>query len=148
MLEDAFHSFLSYYEQNKMFDLYTHGTGPGLLRVVVHSLKTYLGRFIDTKLDKQLPVPVNRKCSLDVYMNKLKGICAKVVCDQEEEGTDNHGRLKKVVEEGGKATKLKKKNVKYTERKATARAWRKRPFHLKKIRGMSLFPQEKNSSVL
>ena len=83
-------------------------------------------------------------------MNKLKGICAKVVCDQEEEGTDDCGRLKKVVEEGGKATKLKK-NVKYTEWKATAqpaRAWRKQPLHLKKIRGRSLVPQEKNSSVL
>ena len=31
--------FLSYYEQNEMFDLYTHGTGPGLLGVVIHSLK-------------------------------------------------------------------------------------------------------------
>ena len=118
-LEDAFHSFLSYYEQNEMFDLYTHGTGPGLLGVVVHSLKMYLGHFIDVKLDKRLPVPVNRKCTLDMYMNKLKEICAKVVCDQEEEGTDDCGRLKKVVEEGGKATKLKKKNVKYTEWKAT-----------------------------
>ena len=119
-LEDAFHSFLSYHKQNEMFDLYTHGTGPGLLGVVVHSLKMHLGQFIDMKLDKQLPVPVNRKCSLDVYVNKLKGICAKVVCDQEEEGTDNRGRLKKVVEEGDKATKLKKKNVKYTEWKTTA----------------------------
>ena len=121
MLEDALHNFLSYYEQNEMFDLYTHGTGPGLLGVVVHSLKMYLGHFIDMKLDKWLPVPVNRKCTLEVYMNKLKDICAKVVvCDQEEEGTDDCGRLKKVVEEGGKATKLKKNNVKYTEQKATA----------------------------
>ena len=83
MWEDALHSFLSYYEQNKMFDLYTHGTGPGLLGVVVHSLKMYLGCFIDMKLDKWLPVPVNRKCTLEVYMKKLKDICAKVVvCDQ------------------------------------------------------------------
>ena len=44
----------------------------------------------------------------------------KIVCDQEEEGTDNHGRLKKVVEVGAMATKSKKKNVKYTEQKATA----------------------------
>ena len=55
-------------------------------------------------------------------MNKLKEICAKVVCDQEEEGTDDHGRLKKKVEEGGKLTKGKKMkaNVKYTEWKPTA----------------------------
>ena len=122
MLEDAFHSFLAYYEQNKMFDLYMHGTGPGVVGVVVHSLKSYLGQFIDTKLDRQLPVQVNRKCSLEVYVNKLKEICAKVVCDQEEEGTDDCGRLKKKVEEGGKPTKGKKMkaNVKHTERKVTA----------------------------
>ena len=53
-------------------------------------------------------------------MNKLKEICSKVVCDQEEEGTDDRGRLKKVVEDGAKVTKSKKKNVKYTEWRATA----------------------------
>ena len=124
--------------------------GQGCLGVVVHSLKTYLDWFIDTKLDKQLPVPVNRKCSLDVYVNKLKEICAKVVCDQEE-GTDDCGRLKKVVEEGGKVTKLKKKNVKYTERKATAtnsKNMEKATVSSEKIQGMSLVPWEKNSSVL
>ena len=122
MLEDAFHSFLSHYKQNEMFDLHMHGTGPGLVGVVVHSLKTYLGQFIDTKLNRQLPVQVNRKCTLEVYMNKLKEICAKVVCDREEEGTDECGRLKKMVEEGAKLTKgkMKKPNVKYTERKPTA----------------------------
>ena len=105
-----------------MFDLYTHGTGPGLVGVVVHSLKTYLGQFIDTKLDRQLPVQVNRKCTLEVYVNKLKEIYAKVVYDQEEEGTDYRGRLKKMVGEGVKPTKgkMKKSNVKYTERKPTA----------------------------
>ena len=105
-----------------MFDLYMHGTGPGLVGVVVHSLKTYLGWFIDTKLDRQLPVQINRKCTLEVYMNKLKEICAKVVCDQEEEGTDKCGRLKKMVEEGAKLTegKMKKPNVQYTEWKPTA----------------------------
>ena len=42
------------------------------------------------------------------------------MCDEGEEGASDHGRLKKVVEDGAKATKSKKKNVKYTERKATA----------------------------
>ena len=83
-------------------------------------LKTYLGRLVDTKLDRHLPVEINRKFSLDIYMNKLKEICSKVVCDEGDEGTNDHGRLKKVVEDGVKATKSKKKNVKYTERKATA----------------------------
>ena len=150
-MEDAFDSFLSYYEQNEMFDLYTHGTGLGLLGVVIHSLKMYLGCFVNTKLDRQLPLQVNRKCTLEVYVNKLKEICSKVVCDQEEEGTDDHGRLKKVVEDAAKVTKSKKKNVKYTERKATAttsKSMEKRPVHLKTNLGMSLVPPEKNSSVL
>ena len=99
-----------------MFDLYTHGTGPGMVGVVVHSLKTYLGQFIETKLD--IPVTANRKCSLDIYVNKLKDICAKVVCDQEEQRSDERGHLK--VVEPGKATRGKKKNVKHTERKVTA----------------------------
>ena len=118
-IEDAFQSFLSYYEQNKMFDLYTHGTGPGMVGLVVHSLKTYLGQFIETKIDKDIPVTANRKCTLDVYVNKLKDICCKVVCDQEVEGADARGRLKKVVEEAAKATRGKK-NVKQTEQKVTA----------------------------
>ena len=78
----------------EMFDVYTHGTGPGLLGVVIHCLKMYLGHLVDTKLDRQLPVQVTRKCTLEVYVNKLKEICSKVVCDQEEEGTDDHGRFK------------------------------------------------------
>ena len=53
-------------------------------------------------------------------MNKLKEICSKVVCDKGEGGTDERGRLKKVVEDRAKATKSKKKNVKYTEWKARA----------------------------
>ena len=151
MLEDAFHSILLYYEQNEMFDLYTHGTGPGLVGVVVHSLKTYLGRFIDMKLDRQLPVPVNRKCSLHMYVNKLKEIRAKVVCDQEEQGTDKSGCLKKVVKEGGKPTKVKKKNVKYTEWKATAMTSKnmdKAMVSSEEDSGASPVPWGKNSSVL
>ena len=119
-LDQVFDSFLSYYEQNELFDLHTHGTGPGLLGVDIHSLKTYLGCLVDTKLDRKLPVEINRKCSLDIYVNKLKEICSKVVCDEGDEGASDHGRLKKVVKDGVKATKSKKKNVKYTERKATA----------------------------
>ena len=29
ILDEALNRFVCYYEQNKMFDLYTHGTGPG-----------------------------------------------------------------------------------------------------------------------
>ena len=44
-LDQALDSFLSYYEQNEFFDLYTHGTGPGLMGVVIHSLKNVLRSF-------------------------------------------------------------------------------------------------------
>ena len=41
-LDQALNHFVAYYEQSEMFDLYTHGTGPGLLGVV-NLLKSYLG---------------------------------------------------------------------------------------------------------
>ena len=76
--------------------------------------------YVDTKLDRELPVDLNKKCSLEVYINKIKAIVAKVVCDQEE-GTEDNGRLKKMVEEVAKLTKEKKKsNVKYTDCKPSA----------------------------
>ena len=70
-LDDVFNSFLAYNEQNEMFDLYTHRTRPGLVGVVVHSLKSYLGWYVDTKLDRELPVDLNKKCSLESYVNKI-----------------------------------------------------------------------------
>ena len=120
-LDDVFNSFLIYYEHNEMFDLYTHRTRPGLVSVVVHSLKSYLGWFVDMKLDRQLPVDLNKRCSLEVYINKIKAIVAKVVCDQVE-GMEDNGRLKKMVEEVAKPMKEKKKkaNVKYTNHKPSA----------------------------
>ena len=42
-LDQALNRFVAYYEQSEMFDLYIHGTGPGLLGVVVNLLKSYLG---------------------------------------------------------------------------------------------------------
>ena len=71
-LDDVFNSVLAYYEQNEMFDLYTHGTGPGLVSVVVHSLKSYLGWYVDMKLDRELPVDLNKKCSLESYVKRLR----------------------------------------------------------------------------
>ena len=71
------------------------------------------------KNDRELPVDLNRKCTLESYVNKIKAIVAKVVCDQEE-GTEDNGRLKKMVEEVAKLTKKKKTNVKYTDHKPSA----------------------------
>ena len=65
---------------------------------------------------------MNNKGGLEVYVNKLKEICAKVVCDLEQEWTDDHGRLRKMVEEVAKPTKEKEEedNVKYTKYKSSA----------------------------
>ena len=70
-LDEALNTFVCYYEQNEMFDLYTHGTGPGLVGVVINMLKTSLSRCVNAKLDKNLPADLNTQSSLDVYVNKL-----------------------------------------------------------------------------
>ena len=38
-LDQALNRFVAYYEQSEMFDLYTHGTGPGLLGVCLESVE-------------------------------------------------------------------------------------------------------------
>ena len=54
-----------------MFDLYTHGTGPGLVGVVINMLKTYWDHCVNTKLDRNIPADLNTQSALDVYINKL-----------------------------------------------------------------------------
>ena len=118
--------FERYYENCEMFDLYTHGIGPGIVGIVVHKLIDYLGGVCKEKLrhDKQSPLSY---APLAVCVSKIKSIVGTVVVDDVEEGT---GRLKKadevkkaaaVVVETMKPTdapKVKKKtDIKHTERK-------------------------------
>ena len=42
-MDEALNRFVRYYEQNKLFDHYTHGTGPGLVGVVINMLKNISG---------------------------------------------------------------------------------------------------------
>ena len=70
-LDEALNRFVRYYEQNKLLDHYTHGTGPGLVGVVINMLKMYLGRCVNTKLDRNIPTDLNTQSALDVYVNKL-----------------------------------------------------------------------------
>ena len=123
---DALLMFERYYENCEMFNLYTHGIGPGIVGIVVHKLIDYLGGVCKEKLrhDKQSSL----SCALlAVYVSKIKSIVGTVVVEDVEEGT---GRLKKadevkkagvVVVETTKSTdapKVKKKtNIKHTERK-------------------------------
>ena len=105
-----------------MFDLYTHGTGPGLVGVVINMLKTYLGHFVNTKLDRNIPADLNTQSSLDVYVSKLKKIVNMVVCNPAE-CNEAAGKLSKVEEmiKASKEKKKKKPNVKYTDRKTSSK---------------------------
>ena len=117
-VDEALNRFVRYYEQNKLFDYYTHGTGPGLVGVVINMLKTYLGRCVNTKLDRNIPADLNTQSALDVYVNKLKKIVNMVVCDPAQ-GNEVGGKLSKVEEMIKPPKKKKKPNVKYTDRKTS-----------------------------
>ena len=121
-LDEALNTFVCFYEQNEIFDLYTQSTGLGLVGVVINMLKTYLGRCVNTKLDKNLPADLHKQSSLDVYVNKLKQIVNMVVCDPAE-CNEAAGKLTKVEEmiKPSKDKKKKKANVKYTDRKMSSK---------------------------
>ena len=121
-LDEALNRFVRYYEQNELFDHYTHGTGPGLVGVVINMLKTYLGHCVNTKLDRNIPADLNTQSALDVYVNKLKKIVNMVVCDPAQ-GNEVGGKLSKVEEmiKPPKEKKKKKPNVKYTDRKTSSK---------------------------
>ena len=121
-LDEALNTFVRYYEQNELFDHYTHGTGPGLVGVVINMLKTYLGHCVNTKLDRNIPADLNTQSALDVNINKLKKIVNMVVCDPAQ-GNEVGGKLSKVEEmiKPRKEKKKKKPNVKYTDWKTSSK---------------------------
>ena len=120
---EALLMFERFYECNEMFDLYTHGIGPGIVGVVIHKLIDYLGSVVREKLthDKRVIVQVPPLCS---YVMKLKAVVNTVVVDEVLDAT---GRLKKTDEvkrsssDNTKATEAvkqkKRPNIKHTERK-------------------------------
>ena len=119
-VDEALNRFVRYYEQNELFDYYTHGTGPGLVGVVINMLKTYLGHCVNTKLDRNIPADLNTQSALDVYVNKLKKIVNMVVCDPTQ-GNEAGGKLSKVEEMIKPPKKKKKPNMKYTDRKTSSK---------------------------
>ena len=88
-LDQALNRFVAYYEQSEMFDLYTHGTGPGLLGVVVNVLKSYLGGCVKSKLERHHTLDPTLPCPL-TSLDKI-GNC-------EPEGEMPSGKLKKIDE--------------------------------------------------
>ena len=122
-LDQALNHFVAYYEQSEMFDLYTHGTGPGLLGVVVNLLKSYLGGCVQSKLERHHTLDPTLPCPLTSYVDKIGNIVKMVVCEPEE-GEMPSGKLKKIDEpvkkdEEKKKKKKHKSNVKFTERKSS-----------------------------
>ena len=121
-LDEALNRFVRYYEQNELFDHYTHSTGPGLVGVVINMLKMYLGHCVNTKLDRNIPADLNTQSALDVYVNKLTKIVNMVVCNPAQ-GNEVGGKLSKVEEmiKPPKEKKKKKPNMKYTDRKTSSK---------------------------
>ena len=122
-LDQALNRFVAYYEQSEMFDLYTHGTGPGLLGVVVNLLKSYLGGCVKSKLERHHTLDPTLPCPLTSYVDKIGNIVKMVVCEPEE-GEMPSGKLKKIDEpvkkdEEKKKKKKHKSNVKFTDRKSS-----------------------------
>ena len=119
-VDEALNRFVRHYEQNELFDHYTHSTGPGLVGVVINKLKTYLGHCVNTKLDRNIPTDLNTQSALDVYVNKLKKIVNMVVCDPVQ-ANEVGGKLSKIEETIKPPKKKKKPNVKYTDRKPSSK---------------------------
>ena len=120
-LEQALNPFMVYYEQSEMFDLYTHGTGPGLIGVIVNLLKSYLGLCMYSKLEKHHTLDATAPCALTAYVDKLANIVNMVVCEPKE-GEAPLGKLPKIdepVKKDEDKKKKKKTNVKFTERKSS-----------------------------
>ena len=121
-LEEALNHFVAYYEQSEMFDLYTHGTGPGLLGVIVNLLKSYLGPCVYSKLERNHTLDVTAPCPLTAYVDKLSKIVNMVVCEPKD-GEVPAGKLPKMDEpvkkDEEKKKKKKKTNVKFSERKSS-----------------------------
>ena len=121
-LEQALNRFMAYYEQSEMFDLYTHGTGLGLIGVIVNLLKLYLGTCMYSTLERHHTLDATAPCPLTAYVDKLAKIVNMVVCEPKE-GEAPPGKLPKIdepVKKDEEKKKMKKKtNVKFTERKSS-----------------------------
>ena len=122
-LDQALNRFVAYYEQSEMFDLYTHGTGLGLVGVIVNLLKSYLGGCVYSKLERHHTLDPTAPCPLTGYVDKIAKIVKMVVCEPED-GELPQGKLQKIDEpvkkdEEKKKKKKQKTNVKFTDRKSS-----------------------------
>ena len=100
---DAVLMFMRYYEQNKEFDLLTHGMGPGnVMGQKIDHTKTYRGKHLYPQM----------------YMEKMRKIVNSIVVDKTDEYT---GKMLKGQEEE-KSVPKKAKSAKVTKKKQTGKA--------------------------
>ena len=122
-LDQALNRFVAYYEQSELFDLYTHGTGPGIVGVIVNLLKSYLGGCVYSKLERHHTLDPTAPCPLTAYVDKI-GKIVNMVVREPEDGELPQGKLAKMEEpvkkdEEKKKKKKQKTNVKFTDRKSS-----------------------------
>ena len=110
-LYEALMMFEHYYEQNKAFDHYTHGIGPGVVGFVIHAFMEFMGELVNQEID-QVTGP-KKGTPLCVYVSKLHEIVSSVVTEEADEST---GHLCKVEE-----VKSKEKDVVPPKSKSHAR---------------------------
>ena len=111
-LYEALMMFEHYYEQNEVFNHYTHGIGPGIVGFVIHAFMVFMGELVNQEIDHQVTSPKKRTL-LCVYVVKLHEIVSSVVTEEAEELT---GHLCKVEE-----VKSKEKDVVHPKSKSHAR---------------------------
>ena len=56
-LYKALTMFEHYYEQNKAFNHYTHGIGPGIVGFVIHAFMEFMGELVNQEIDHQVTGP-------------------------------------------------------------------------------------------
>ena len=92
---DALTMFEHYYENNEIFDHYTHGISPGIVGFVIHAFMEFMDELVNQTLDHSVSGP-KKGMPLSVYVTKLHDIVSTVVTEESEESS---GRLSKKVED-------------------------------------------------
>ena len=84
ILLDAVLMFVHYYEQNEHFDLLTHGIGPGVVAVVMHSFSEFMGDIMGTRLDLGLKY-TGKRLFQHMYFEKLRNIANSIIVDETDQ---------------------------------------------------------------
>ena len=83
-LLDAVLMFVRFYETNEHFDLLTHGIGPGVVAVVMHSFSEFMGDLMGGRLDHGLRYS-GKRIFQHMYFEKLKAVMNSIVVDEKDQ---------------------------------------------------------------